>query len=122
VFNTGELFLRAIVDNSENSEIGDSIQSLRDLFKDPNSPFYLAPGTQGPSSPGAELEAPAEAVSPTDPYEHDPHLNPAKAEHARQIALANGYDPLSFWEQPLVWASNQFSACVYSPHIIIRGI
>lgn len=41
-----------------------------------------------------------------DPYEHDPHLNPAAAEHAKQVALANGHDPLSFWEHPVIWVSH----------------
>jgi len=79
-----------------------TVEHLRNSFKDPASPFYLAPGTQGPSSPGELFESDA-TLRKGVLFERDPHLNPASAEHARQIAMANGYDPHSFWEQPVVW-------------------
>ncbi|KAG8927143.1 hypothetical protein FRC02_008443 [Tulasnella sp. 418] len=76
-----------------------SIKVLQDAFKDPSSPFYLAPGTQGPSEEQMMNLAPSPEV----------HRSPAEAstlanaEGAEEWALANGYDPLSFWEQKVVW-------------------
>ncbi|KAI0766151.1 Thioesterase/thiol ester dehydrase-isomerase [Trametes elegans] len=65
-----------------------SIKALRDRFKDPTSPFHLPPGTQGPESP--------------DPLPEE--LSPADEGRAKLIEL--GFDPDSFWEQPVVWGDH----------------
>ncbi|KAI9062748.1 Thioesterase/thiol ester dehydrase-isomerase [Trametes sanguinea] len=65
-----------------------SIRSLYDRFKDPTSPFHIAPGTQGPDSPDPPLE----------------ELSPAEEGRAKFIEL--GFDPESFWEQPIVWGDH----------------
>ena len=62
-----------------------SYQALQKKFRDPNSPFHLPPGTQGPESP--------------DPPEDQ--LSPAEEGRAKLIEL--GYDPDSFWDQEVVW-------------------
>ncbi|KAI0741803.1 HotDog domain-containing protein, partial [Daedaleopsis nitida] len=61
---------------------------LRDRFRDPTSPFHLPPGTQGPDSP----DSPPEDLSP--------------AEEGRARLQELGYDPDSFWEQPVVWGDH----------------
>ncbi|KAI0058935.1 hypothetical protein BV25DRAFT_1908912 [Artomyces pyxidatus] len=64
---------------------------LQDAFRNPSSPYHIPPGTQGPASPD-ELE------SPPDP--------PSVADHARLKLAQKGYDPTSFWEQPIVWGDH----------------
>ncbi|KAI8996486.1 Thioesterase/thiol ester dehydrase-isomerase [Trametes punicea] len=65
-----------------------SIRALQDRFKDPTSPFHIAPGAQGPDSP----DPPHEEVSP--------------AEEGRTKFIELGFDPDSFWEQPIVWGDH----------------
>lgn len=65
-----------------------------DRFKDPTSPFHLPPGTQGPDSP----DPLPEEVSPAD--------------EGRATLAALGYDPDSFWEQPVVWGDHDSFQCV----------
>ncbi|KDQ61925.1 hypothetical protein JAAARDRAFT_31417 [Jaapia argillacea MUCL 33604] len=90
-----------------------SLRSLQAAFKDPSSPFYLAPGTQGPDSP----DAPPSQNQP-------PHSNfstssvtaslgaDTKAvqgtaeEEAKEKLLELGYDLESFWEQKIVWGDH----------------
>lgn len=69
------------------------MQDLQNSFRDPSSPFYLAPGTQGPDSP----DAPAEVVPAN---EHS-----AAAEAKRKLTEL-GYDPTCFWEQKIVWGDH----------------
>ena len=70
------------------------LQDLRAAFRDPNSPFYIPPGTTGPASPD---EIPESSTLST--------LNSAsdELENAYQKLLKNGFDPTSFWEQRIAW-------------------
>lgn len=68
-----------------------SIKSLYSQFQDPSSPFHIAPGTRGPA------------------HEEDHGVDErddAAAEEARHELLKLGYDPTSFWEQPIVWGDH----------------
>ena len=65
-----------------------SFKALLEKFRDPTSPFHLPPGTQGPESP--------------DPPQEE--LSSAEEGHAKLIEL--GFDPDSFWEQPVVWGDH----------------
>ncbi|KAI0675625.1 Thioesterase/thiol ester dehydrase-isomerase [Trametes maxima] len=65
-----------------------SVKALLERFKDPTSPFHLPPGTQGPESP--------------DPLPEE--LSPADEGRAKLVEL--GFDPDSFWEQPIVWGDH----------------
>ncbi|KAG6829726.1 hypothetical protein H0H92_003685 [Tricholoma furcatifolium] len=67
---------------------GKTIDALQAAFKDPSSPFYLPPGTQGPASP----DPPCEVEEPVDPLKE-----------ATQTMIDAGFDPSSFWEQRIVW-------------------
>ena len=69
---------------SELTEVAE--QGLLDKFKDPHSPYHIPPGTQGPESPD------------------DPP--PPIAAHSRARLVGMGYDPTSFWEQPIVWGDH----------------
>lgn len=70
------------------------LQDLQAAFRDPNSPFYIPPGTTGPASPD---EIPGSSTLTT--------LNNAsdKLENSYQKLLKNGFDPTSFWEQRIAW-------------------
>jgi len=63
-----------------------SIRYLQAAFRDPTSPFYIEKGSQGPASPD---EQPTTALS--------------AAEEARKYLVDRGFDPASFWEQPISW-------------------
>jgi len=63
-----------------------SIRYLQAAFRDPTSPFYIEKGSQGPASPD---EQPTTALS--------------AAEEARKYLVDRGFDPTSFWEQPISW-------------------
>jgi len=71
-------------------------QDLRDKFKDPLSPFYLAPGEKGPESP--------------DPVPSPPVMeqasNESVAAEAKQELGRMGYDPTTFYEQRVVWGDH----------------
>ncbi|KAF8702914.1 hypothetical protein AX14_014304 [Amanita brunnescens Koide BX004] len=71
-----------------------TITDLQAAFRDPNSPFYIPPGTTGPASPD---EIPGSSTLTT--------LNNAsdKLENSYQKLLKNGFDPTSFWEQRIAW-------------------
>lgn len=78
-------------------------QNLRASFKDPNSPFYLAPGSIGPASPDepppiSKVEHPVPAEPPSD-FDYATAL-----EKAREQLVKNGFsNPDVFWEQKIVW-------------------
>ncbi|KAI0034471.1 hypothetical protein K488DRAFT_45408, partial [Vararia minispora EC-137] len=55
-------------------------------FNNPHSPYHIPPGTQGPEAPD------------------DPP--PPIAAHSRAKLAGMGYDPTSFWEQPIVWGDH----------------
>ena len=62
---------------------------LQKKFRDPSSPYHIAPGTQGPDSPDPPAEEP-----------------PSPDEEGRTKLLELGYDPESFWEQKVVWGDH----------------
>ncbi|KAG8979735.1 hypothetical protein FRB90_007985 [Tulasnella sp. 427] len=77
-----------------------STAALQDAFRDPTSPFYLAPGEVGPSD--AEMwpnGPPGFDDAPGRPGTLEVVLARQADKHAREA----GYDPLSFWEQKIVW-------------------
>ncbi|KAG5652809.1 hypothetical protein H0H81_003578 [Sphagnurus paluster] len=76
-----------------------SISALQAAFRDPSSPYYIPPGTTGPSSPDPE---PVEAAAT--------ELNPL--EEAKQKLTEAGFDPASFWEQRIVWGDQDPFQCV----------
>ncbi|KAG9003900.1 hypothetical protein FRB94_002817 [Tulasnella sp. JGI-2019a] len=76
-----------------------AVTALRNKFKDPSSPFYLAPGETGPSD--AEFPFPADdAALKAAAFQKERVSHRQKAE---QHALSHGFDPLSFWEQKICW-------------------
>ena len=77
-------------------------QDLRDKFKDPLSPFYLAPGEKGPESPDP---APSSPVTERASYE-------SAAIKARQELSQLGYDPTTFFEQRVAWGDHDSFQCV----------
>ncbi|EIW59770.1 Thioesterase/thiol ester dehydrase-isomerase [Trametes versicolor FP-101664 SS1] len=88
MFRTSLSSLRAVPVRAPRLVRHSSIRALMDRFKDPTSPFHLPPGTQGPDSP----DPLPEEVSPAD--------------EGRATLAALGYDPDSFWEQPVVWGDH----------------
>ncbi|PCH44535.1 Thioesterase/thiol ester dehydrase-isomerase [Wolfiporia cocos MD-104 SS10] len=80
---------------------GSSIRSLQDAFRDPSSPFHIAPGTQGPASPDPPSEA---ELLHTNAINEDEMTE--AAERARRTLIDLGYDPSSFWEQRIVWGDH----------------
>ncbi|THH16688.1 hypothetical protein EW146_g3991 [Bondarzewia mesenterica] len=60
-----------------------------EAFRDPSSPYHIKPGTHGPSHPN---EIPGEPVSAAD--------------EGRLKLTEQGYDPDSFWDQPIVWGDH----------------
>ncbi|EIN06231.1 Thioesterase/thiol ester dehydrase-isomerase [Punctularia strigosozonata HHB-11173 SS5] len=67
-----------------------TIQQLQAAFRDPNSPFHIPPGSTGPATPHPEVNEGELSVE----------------DEARQSLLKAGYDPRSFWEQPIVWGDH----------------
>ncbi|KAF8273082.1 hypothetical protein EI94DRAFT_1769405 [Lactarius quietus] len=66
-----------------------TVTHLQAAFRDPTSPFYIEKGSQGPASPD---EQPTTALS--------------SAEEARKHFVDRGFDPTSFWEQPISWGDH----------------
>ena len=85
-------------------------QDLRDKFKDPLSPFYLAPGEKGPESPDP---APPSSVTEQAGYE-------SAAVKARQELSQLGYDPTTFYEQRVVWGDHD--SFQYVLRFSLRGL
>ncbi|KDQ18870.1 hypothetical protein BOTBODRAFT_184712 [Botryobasidium botryosum FD-172 SS1] len=79
-----------------------SIRDLQAAFRDPKSPFYLAPGEKGPASPDEASSAAGRTITTnaTQPMFDD---RPDDRESAINYALEKGYDPASFWEQKICW-------------------
>lgn len=77
-------------------------QDLRDKFKDPSSPFYLALGEKGPESP--------DPVPP--PVKEQVNRETVAAEAKRELRRM-GYDPTSFYEQRIAWGDLDSFQCVF---------
>jgi len=87
-----------------------SIRSLQAAFKDPTSPFYIAPGSQGPSSPD-ELPVSSIVANVSLPDQ-------SVAELARKKLIDLGCDPTSFWEQQIEWGSHDAFQHVNNVHYV----
>lgn len=75
---------------------------LRDKFKDPLSPFYLAPGELGPESPDPVPSSATEQQC----YE-------SAAAEAKRGLVHMGYHPDTFYEQKVVWGDLDSFQCAY---------
>ena len=84
---------------------------MQAAFRDPASPFYLEPGTQGPASPSHphEEQPLSTTARNSDPFTDS--LEPIWAAH--QELLNGGFDPKSFWEQTIVWGDQDAFQYVY---------
>ncbi|KZP28702.1 Thioesterase/thiol ester dehydrase-isomerase, partial [Athelia psychrophila] len=92
-------------------------QALQAAFRDPTSPYHIQPGTQGPASPDEpppHSHLPLEFTSASEP------LSPAPGALAlaRTKLIERGYDPTSFWEQPIVWGHHDAFQHVNNVHYV----
>ncbi|KAK2467338.1 hypothetical protein APHAL10511_000573 [Amanita phalloides] len=65
-----------------------TVADLQAAFRDPNSPFYIPPGSTGPASPDDTIETNAQN---------------SESRKAHSMFLREGFDPHSFWEQKIAW-------------------
>ncbi|TFK69123.1 hypothetical protein BDN72DRAFT_820459 [Pluteus cervinus] len=79
-----------------------SINALQAAFKDPTSPFYLAPGTVGPDSPDAPPSNASQVASLHNTAQSSITYEET-LDAARATMTKSGFDPASFWEQKIVW-------------------
>lgn len=91
---------------------GSSIKSLQDAFRDPSSPFHIAPGQAGPESPES---APSD---PTPSQSSNPTAVGSSAENGRAKLLSMGYDAGSLWEQSIVWGHHDSFRHVNNAHYL----
>lgn len=88
-----------------------TLQTLQEAFKDPSSPFYLAPGTAGPESPDSPPSAsPISTLASETPTPNSNLRDPLQGAHDK--LRRGGFDPLSFWEQRIVWGDQDSFQCV----------
>ncbi|KAI5122505.1 hypothetical protein M0805_001413 [Coniferiporia weirii] len=96
-----------------------SIDKLRASFRDPSSPYYLAPGAQGPSSPGEGFVVPEQVYTlpgardlRTDSVQSEAKSSASSVARAETLAPDDeareklselGFDPQSFYEHKVVW-------------------
>ncbi|KAG1771059.1 Thioesterase/thiol ester dehydrase-isomerase [Suillus placidus] len=93
---------------------GSSIKSLQDAFRDPSSPFHIAPGQAGPESPDSSLSLP----DPTPSQSSHPTAVGSLAENARAKLISMGYDAGSLWEQSIVWGHHDSFRHVNNAHYL----
>ncbi|KAG1908100.1 Thioesterase/thiol ester dehydrase-isomerase [Suillus fuscotomentosus] len=93
---------------------GSSIKSLQDAFKDPSSPFHIAPGQAGPESP----DSPPAPPDPTPSQSSNPTVVGSLAENGRAKLLSMGYDAGSLWEQSIVWGHHDSFRHVNNAHYL----
>ncbi|KAE9393996.1 Thioesterase/thiol ester dehydrase-isomerase [Gymnopus androsaceus JB14] len=89
-----------------------SIKALQAAFRDPSSPLYLAPGTEGPASPDellqeTESEPEAEALS----------FNKLLKQGRAKLVQAGFHSP-SIWEQPITWGDQDSFQHVNNVHYV----
>ncbi|KAF8652596.1 hypothetical protein AX16_004317 [Volvariella volvacea WC 439] len=78
--------------------------SISAAFRDPTSPFYIAPGTTGPASPDSPPSLDARPITTaTTPATKD---HAGLVQDAREKLRKAGMDPASFWEQRIVWGDH----------------
>ncbi|KAL9713383.1 hypothetical protein Ac2012v2_002991 [Leucoagaricus gongylophorus] len=73
-------------------------QELQAAFRDPTSPYFIPPSTKGPEaedSPPHTYGFNAAALNSSDPLMK-----------AKENLKNEGFDPLSFWEQRIVWGDH----------------
>ncbi|KAF9068414.1 hypothetical protein BDP27DRAFT_1364136 [Rhodocollybia butyracea] len=70
--------------------------ALQAAFRDPSSPFYLAPGTQGPASPEDIQEMTQEQSNSSLSFDQ-------LLEQGRTKLAEAGFHRPSIWEQPVAW-------------------
>ncbi|KAG0691960.1 hypothetical protein DFH29DRAFT_883340 [Suillus ampliporus] len=90
---------------------GSSIKSLQDAFREPSSPFYIAPGQTRLEFSGGSPPSLSQVPHPTRPL-HQPSYPTAissPAENARAKLISMGYDAGSLWEQIIVWGHQDAS-------------
>jgi hypothetical protein len=63
-------------------------QELQAAFRDPTSPYHIPEGSHGPASPDEQP------------------LVLSAAEEGRVYFEDRGFDPASFWEQPIAWGDH----------------
>ncbi|KAI0075340.1 Thioesterase/thiol ester dehydrase-isomerase [Panus rudis PR-1116 ss-1] len=95
--NTGRVILSgSTIATTYPRRYSHTIRSLQESFRDPNSPFHIPAGKQGPAHPGDH------GLDDIEFRDLDREI----AREARQTLLDQGYDPASFWEQPVVWGDH----------------
>ena len=95
-------------------------QDLQAAFRDPSSPFHIPAGQSGPSSPDAPPPTHDHAAT-SNAYSYCANVNaslPTPSRHSRSLRHQQtleqakeclrewGYDPMSFWEQRIVWGDH----------------
>ncbi|KXN91107.1 hypothetical protein AN958_02883 [Leucoagaricus sp. SymC.cos] len=73
-------------------------QELQAAFQDPSSPYYIPPGTQGPET--------EDSPPHTYGFNHVAISASSPLIKARERFIKEGFDPLSFWEQPIAWGDH----------------
>ncbi|KAG1844216.1 Thioesterase/thiol ester dehydrase-isomerase [Suillus subalutaceus] len=91
---------------------GSSLKSLQDAFRDPSSPFHIAPGQAGPES----TDSPPPLPDPTPSQSSHPTAVGSLAENARAKLISMGYDEGSLWEQSIVWGHHDSFRHVNNAH------
>ncbi|KAF9256522.1 hypothetical protein L218DRAFT_966307 [Marasmius fiardii PR-910] len=86
-------------DNSSSS----SIKKLQDAFRDPNSPYHIPPGSQGPASPDEVQEE---------------HSFEEQLENARSKLAKAGFSRQFFWQQPMIWGYHDSFQHVNNVHYV----
>ncbi|KAF8825538.1 hypothetical protein HHX47_DHR6000292 [Lentinula edodes] len=77
-------------------------QALQAAFRDPSSPFYLAPGTKGPGSP-EEYELPPDSTPESSNMQSDTSSFQQLVEQGRMKLVQAGFHHPTIWEQPIAW-------------------
>ncbi|KAH7905064.1 HotDog domain-containing protein [Hygrophoropsis aurantiaca] len=98
------------------------LNSLQAAFKDPSSPFHLAPGTAGPASPDEVPDNSSSTVGskaqPQPVHSSLTKLSNDAATEARAKLIDRGYDASSLWEQSIVWGHHDAFQHVNNAHYL----
>ncbi|KAI0682176.1 hypothetical protein BC835DRAFT_1424747 [Cytidiella melzeri] len=98
-FSLQQQLTSQLLKNQTRSGFQRSHSNIKAAFRDPSSPFHLRPGTKGPAHP----------------EDHNvSEIDSSVAEAGRVELLRLGFDPTSFWEQPIVWGDHDSFQCVPS--------
>jgi hypothetical protein len=84
-------------------------KELQDAFRAPSSPYYLAPGEQGPASPEEVLVQAVDGSlpQPSTLTNTNSHLiGPEDVLTASEKLIRRGYHAGSIWEQKIVWGDH----------------